>query len=239
MFHKNNNDYWIPLADLMTGMMLVFVLITVVMISKIARETRVKIETNANQIFDIKKVIYQDLYNEFKQDLDKWNATFSESELSIKFVGPNILFATGKKDLKPDFQVILKDFFPRYLNILSKHKYWGAIKEIRIEGHTSSFWGANTNLDDAYFLNMELSEARSRETLRYLYFLNEKDLLRYNLNIKQYRELIRQYIMVSGLSYSHTITDNKGEEIANLSQRVEFKILINNDLIKVNQSGKK
>ena len=75
---------------------------------------------------------------------------------------------TGRADLKPRFKQILQDFFPRYVKIITSPKYKSSIQEIRIEGHTSSDWNGATGTDEAYFQNMQLSQDRTRTTLRFV-----------------------------------------------------------------------
>jgi outer membrane protein OmpA-like peptidoglycan-associated protein len=48
----------------------------------------------------------------------------------------------------------LDNFFPRYLEILTNNKYKKQIKEIRIEGHTSSVW-KNATRGQSYINNLE------------------------------------------------------------------------------------
>ena len=62
-----------------------------------------------------------------------WDAVFTE-DLILTFQGPEVLFDTGKADLKPRFKQILQDFFPRYVKIITSPKYKNSIQEIRIEG---------------------------------------------------------------------------------------------------------
>jgi outer membrane protein OmpA-like peptidoglycan-associated protein len=86
---------------------------------------------------------------------------------------------------------------------------------VRIEGHTSSVWNGVASPDDAYFLNMELSQARTRSTLAYV------------LNLPADRDQVnwlRKFVTANGLSSSRLIMDSKGEEDVARSRRVEFRI---------------
>lgn len=217
---NHSDDYWIPLADLMTGMMLIFLLLSLALILKI----RNVVDSYAN----VKLKIYNDLYNEFKNDLPKWNASLNKEDLSIKFNEPSILFTTGKVDLKPQFKDILTNFFPRYIKRLSEDNYKD-ISEIRIEGYTSSMWSASKSIDQKYFLNMDLSQKRTRQVLEYVYNL-PLDINRKNA----YQEFIRNYVTANGLSSSHLVYNKNGTENMEASQRVEFKIDLKADQ-KLNQ----
>ena len=53
------------------------------------------------------------------------------------------------------------------MKIIRSDKFKHAIKEIRIEGHTSKFWKDSTP-SEAYFLNMGLSQERTRSTLKFI-----------------------------------------------------------------------
>ena len=111
--------------------------------------------------------------------------------------------------MKPRFVAILRDFFPRYMALLSKPQYKDNIEEIRIEGHTDSSGG--------YIYNMELSQDRTRSVLAFcLNQITRKDF-----------EWAKYAITANGLSSSHPIIGKDGKEDADRSRRVEFKIRTN------------
>lgn len=208
---KNSEQHWIPLADLMTGLMMMFMLIAVLYMLKVS---------NAISGYTASKdELGRDLCTEFAKDLAKWDAECDSKNLSIRFKSPDVLFDTGKDVLKPQFAIILNDFFPRYIQILSQEKYKDKIEEIRIEGHTSSKWSMGVNDNDAYFLNMQLSQARTLSVLRYV-------LVNTNTNNKDWAKKI---LTANGLSSSKLILNNDGTENQQASQRVEFKVRTNAD----------
>jgi outer membrane protein OmpA-like peptidoglycan-associated protein len=211
-------EHWIPLADIMTGLMMMFLLVAIVFM--------IKVQTDADRISDIavlydqtREDIYKDLQHEFQNDLPKWGATLSP-DLTIRFREPDVLFDTGRDVLKPKFSAILSDFFPRYIRILTQPKYRASIEEIRIEGHTSSIWNGNTPVEDAYFQNMALSQARTRTTLQYVLELP---------TIVAERDWLRANLTANGLSSSKLIHRADGNEDSEASQRVEFRVRTNAD----------
>ena len=120
----------------------------------------------------------------------------------------------------------MDDFFPRYIKILKQ--YQTDIEEIRIEGHTSSEWSKNMAQNEkTYFLNMELSQNRTRATLEYCLMLP---------NIATERLWIKQILTANGLSSSKPILVN-GVEDSIHSRRVEFRIKTNseNQILKILQ----
>jgi len=157
-------SHWIPLTDLMTGLMVIFLLIAVSYMMQVEADAA-RIKNVAVAYSEIKDALFEDLNKEFQSDLPKWKAQLLKTDLTIRFSEPEVLFAPGSSELKPEFQAILQDFFPRYVHILTSKKYRDSVSEVRIEGHTSSVWNGVASPDDAYFLNMELSQARTRSWL--------------------------------------------------------------------------
>ena len=206
--------HWIPLSDLMTGLMVIFLLIAVMYMLKVEADTD-RIRNIAIAYNDIRDGLYVDLRNEFNSDLIHWHAQLIKGDLTIRFTEPEVLFATGSSELKPEFKAILSDFFPRYVRILTASKYRGSITEIRIEGHTSSDWTGQTSSQDAYFHNMELSQARTRSTLSYVLGLPSVD---------RDRAWLTRYLTANGLSSSRPILDADHKEDAERSRRVEFRV---------------
>jgi outer membrane protein OmpA-like peptidoglycan-associated protein len=204
--------HWIPLADLMTGLMMVFLLIAITYM--------VKVEAASQHIREIailyermKVELYDDLKKEFEKDLPRWGAEL-DRDSTIRFKEPDVLFAIGSSDLKNNFKSILDDFFPRYVHILDSDKYRDAVEEIRIEGHTSSIW-SSLPPDQAYFQNMKLSQDRTRSSLQYVLAL---PTVRYDV------PWLRGRITANGLSSSKTVKSPDGSEDSERSQRVEFRV---------------
>ena len=209
----SKQTHWIPLADLMTGLMMIFMLITAIYISKVDPTTTLVLDEYKVVREDMKLALQQEFSNDFKQ----WNAVLL-GDMTIRFNNPNVQFASGSSELRPEFQALLKDFFPRYMKIVRGEKFKKAVKEIRIEGHTSSFWkGASTS--DAYFLNMDLSQQRTRSTLKFIM----------GLPVFQTEETwLKEHITANGLSSSRPIIKNpKSSQDDEINQRVEFRIVTN------------
>ncbi len=209
----SQEEHWIPLSDLMTGLMMVFLLIALTYMVKV-ETVNARIRHIAVSYNKVHNELYRDLKSEFHADLPGWGAEIHR-DLSVRFREPDILFDTGSDTLKPRFREILKSFFPRYVRILNSPKYRGEIREIRIEGHTSSFWKGATNPDDAYFRNMALSQARTRTTLEYVLTLP---------SVASEKGWLKKRLTANGLSSSHLILAGGGREDFSRSQRVEFRV---------------
>jgi outer membrane protein OmpA-like peptidoglycan-associated protein len=209
----SKQTHWIPLADLMTGLMMIFMLITAIYISKVDPTTTLVLDEYKVVREDMKLALQQEFANDFKQ----WNAVLL-GDMTIRFNNPNVQFASGSSELRPEFQELLKDFFPRYMKIIRGEKFKKAVKEIRIEGHTSSFW-KGVSRSEAYFLNMELSQQRTRSTLKFIMSLP---------TFQADEEWFREHITANGLSYSRPVVkDPKSSQDDEINQRVEFRIVTN------------
>ncbi|MCG8413297.1 MAG: OmpA family protein [Pseudomonadales bacterium] len=211
---QENEEHWIAVSDLMSGLMILFLLISVMYLVIIEQKNQ-EIERVVVLYEDLREELYADLMAEFEQDLPRWGAQLDE-DLRLRFTNTDLLFELGESTLQPDFAAILADFFPRYLAILTSAQYREEIQEVRIEGHTSSAWSRAEDSDDAYMLNMALSQERTRSTLGYIL----------NLAAVAYeKDWLRERLTANGLSSSQLITAQDGSEDADRSRRVEFVVV--------------
>ena len=210
----SQDAHWIPLSDLMTGLMVMFLLIAVVYMMRVEAESS-SIKEVAIAYNQVRDELYADLESEFQADLPKWKAELNKADLAVKFTEPEVLFASGSSALRPEFKSILDDFFPRYIKILTSDKYRGSVTEVRIEGHTSSEWYNGATDRFAYFQNMALSQERTRSTLKYVMSLPQSS---------PQEGWLREHLTANGLSSSKLVLDAKGREDSPRSRRVEFKV---------------
>ena len=212
---NTGQTHWIPLSDLMTGLMMVFLLISVALIWRASEVLKVstQIVTDYEQT---KSDLEQALQEEFKEDLKRWNAEIL-ADLTVRFKDPQTLFKTGSAVLEDEFKKKLDEFLPKYVAILTSDKYRSAVKEVRIEGHTSSFWIGAKTPQEAYFRNMELSQSRTRSTLEYLLNL---------ASLQGKDDWLRQHVTANGLSSSRPVQGGSQRDVAR-NQRVEFRVTTN------------
>jgi outer membrane protein OmpA-like peptidoglycan-associated protein len=204
---SEDSPFAMAVGDLMAGLLFIFVLLLASTMLRVQEksddENRITADYNK-----VKTQLYIDLQKEFKDSLKVWNAVVDSTELSIRFQEPSTLFDLAKSDLKPRFKYILDDFFPRYIALLNQPEYKDNIEEIRIEGHTDT--------TGEYFLNMELSQDRTRTVLKYCF----------SIIPEEERTWAMTKVTANGLSSSHTIQVN-GSEDHERSRRVEFRIRTN------------
>lgn len=225
---SGGNKWLASVSDMMSGLMLLFLFIAVVYMlnaneeKKKAEESEKK-EKNRSKIIkeitatyqNLQLTLYNDLMNEFKNDLTKWKATI-EKDSTIRFNEPEILFSTGKSDIKPLFREILNNFFPRYLKVLISSKYINEIDEVRVEGHTSSKWTDETSQNDRYLNNAQLSQSRAFSVLEHCFLLASDH---------KEKVFLIEKLRANGLSYAKPILDKIGNEDFKRSRRVEFRTI--------------
>lgn|GEM_PF-2560219 len=179
---------------------------------------------------DTEERLNRDLRNTLGGQLDTLKAELDPKSLTLRFNRPDLLFEQGKAALRPGFERILNQLFPEYLRILYRFK--DDIEEVRIEGHTSSEWGAQVGLP-AYFPNMALSQERTRAVLEY--GLTKTDLP------PEIVEWGRKSITANGLSSSRPRATAEGTEDSDASRRVEFRVLMKakEQLLQIVEPGKR
>jgi outer membrane protein OmpA-like peptidoglycan-associated protein len=218
---RPQEDHWVPLSDLMTGLMMIFLLVAIVFMLQVKRnEAKIvaaqnKVREIATRYTDLRGQLYQELSLEFKDDLARWRASI-KPDLTVRFEEPSVQFDTGAALVKDSFKTILNSFFPRYIRILRSPKYADAIEEVRIEGHTSAVW-KNLAPELAYYENMRLSQDRARSVLMHVFAIpaiRDDDVLRW----------ILARVTANGLSSARRVILSDGSEDFIGSQRVEFRV---------------
>ena len=210
---------WANIADMMSGLMMIFLFISLVYafetkkISEQLQEKQRTVIEIAGTYTDNRSQIYESLNSAFSTRFESWGASLDKDSLTIRFNDPTLLFDPGSPLLTPRFELILTQFWVDYIQILSR--YSNDIREIKIEGHTSSEW-AGASLDEAYFNNMRLSQLRTREALKFCYTITPSST----------KPWTRATVTANGMSSSRPILNEDGYEDTARSRRVEFTVVI-------------
>jgi len=202
------NREWMSISDMMSGLMLIFLFIAISFMVKVESEKQ-EMKDVVLEYRDIKVNLNEALYSEFENDLETWNASITKNN-SIVFSSPEVLFEVSQSTIKNEFKTILKEFFPRYIKILTSKEYKDTIKELRVEGHTSKSWKSSTSQKEIYLKNMQLSQQRAYEVLSYCYTLEDIEII-------DKRDWLEKYFRANGMAFSKM----KNESTA---RRVEFVI---------------
>ncbi|RXJ89407.1 hypothetical protein CRV01_07955 [Arcobacter sp. CECT 8983] len=157
------------------------------------------------------------LKKEFENDFAKWNASFDENRLIFRFNNPSLMFERGSNNLKQEYKNILSDFFPRYIAALVEYK--NSIKNVYVEGHTSSAYSSAKSEEEKFSKNMALSQERADAVLEYLKTSLDSIVI-------ENESFIDNTFKAVGKSSKELILNSDGSENPELSRRVEFKIEI-------------
>ncbi len=215
---------WISLSDLMTGLMLIFLLIAILTISHVVKQSEERQELLTE--FDVtKEEIYEDLKEAFQTKEDEWGIGITR-DLVIKFKNPDLLFGTDESSLKTEYKTILDEFIPKYISIINKEQYRDKIKEVRIEGHTADLSSAHPT----YMSTISLSQNRANSVLEYIL-----ESIHFNNLAQADTDKLLFWFSANGLGNGRTL-DSSGEftfasngSISQSSRRVEFKIVTTSD----------
>ncbi len=218
MSKKNITDaplsFDLSIGDLMAGLLLIFILLLTTTLFSLQKEFESK-NSIATEYRKGQEEIYVDLEMEFSKDLEAWDAEIDPLTLSFRFKNPDLLFLPNKSELRLDFQKTLKNFFPRYIQVLYP-KYKEIIDEIRIEGHTAK------DVTFSYLSHMELSQERTNEVLCFVLGKASSEISSSDI------EWVYSCLSATGLAYSKPILID-GKEDWNQSRRVEFRIRTNSE----------
>ncbi len=129
---------------------------------------------------------------------------------ALKF-SSNILFNVGEYKLKEESKKELSSLLKKYIHtLLLDENIKDHIDKIIIEGHTDS--------KGSYIYNLELSQKRALEVMKFLYELDFED-----------KSLLEKFISASGRSFSNLVYDQNGNEDRYASRRIEIKFELKNE----------
>lgn len=233
MWKKDDSAQWISMSDMMSGLMLIFLLIAVSFMYQVQLKQKdrdkILIEYNNSNL-----QLYKELKSSFENKQKKWWMKINP-DLKIKFNKKDINFETDSYTIPENFKNILKDFIPKYLKIINNKKYKNKIKEIKIVGHTGKC------KDFEYEECLVLSQRRANSVLIYL----QNTLAFKNLS-KQDKEKLNFWFTANWM-WDWRLLDKdwnyvyftKKEVNNEKSRRVEFKIITNSDSVIENIINKK
>ncbi|MBS6255899.1 OmpA family protein [Megasphaera massiliensis] len=227
---KRENDetsIWISNTDLMSGLLVLFLFIAILMNQGLSEaQDEIKKITGASN--EVRRELQESIKQNFSaEEIKRYNLDQENNVGAASFDKGDGRFLVGSSELTPEFRATLQVFLPKYIKSISDiyEKDPDKIKEIRIEGHTSTEWFANNNgqlvtANDAYIKNMELSQNRTRAIIQFALSLPE---------LVPYHSLIKEKLTANGLSSSQIIKKEDGSEDFDASRRIEFKVVVNDE----------
>ena len=252
---ESENNFWISYADLMAGLLFVFILVVGAVIMKysyaeaeLKEKTQsieklvkqAKLEKEAAKQLQIELAQQKKEASEEKNKADKIKDELDQTKetiyklTSIKTnvikklreklgdkiaidpksgslsIAGNILFDQNKYTLKENAKVRLTGILSEYIKVLMEDKdIRENLDRIIIEGHTNS--------DGTYVHNLELSQKRALEVMKFLLTLQP-----------ELESHLKGYVAASGRSETDLVIKN-GREDKFASRRIEIKFRLKND----------
>lgn len=198
--------FWISFSDLMTALMVLFLVAMAVALMGVTQGLRKMQETRKDReqaiqscVADIEQIAQ---LPEFK------GVTVRDQTIDF---GPLAEFRKNGHELSPERMAFLRAFVPQVLNVARHPACQKWLKRFVVEGFASQ--------EGSYLYNLNLSLARSQRVLCVLL-----DASAPNAPAKEDRQLIRQLFLVGGSSFNAAILDSP-EKSRRVELRLEFKEL--------------
>jgi len=244
------SHYHLPIADMMSGLMMVFLFIAVVFmvdvnqakekvevqlqqtaadrnelqrLNAVIREQQARIAAIAGQVETVRERIHRRLRATFGRDLAGWDAEIVD-QTTVRFRSPDVLFESRSAVVRERYRRLLADFFPRYVAALEPFR--AEIEALRIEGHSSSAWRGARDAGEAFLNNMRLSEERALNTLAVCFGRVAAKADELGGAWPRRRDWLQQVLTANGRSSARLLRGADGNEDAQRSRRVEFKVVV-------------
>ncbi|MEA2104911.1 MAG: OmpA family protein [Candidatus Cloacimonadota bacterium] len=204
-FSNKENMFSLSISDLMSALLLIFILILVGTLLKLAEQherNKDRLELISDQEMAKRSIIAQ-----LKGEMDQFDIEVDPRTGAIR-IKEAILFDYGQAELKENGKKFLQRFMPKYAEILfAKNEIREQIGQVIIEGHTDNIGPYNYNLD--------LSLKRAFSVASYIY---SKSFINFNFG-----DVLRKRLSVVGKSFVDPIASNITKEGRRSNRRVEFK----------------
>ena len=165
----------------------------------------------------LKQRISNELYEEFKDDFSIWGVELDKDTLTIRFTKNYLWKKRSYGELQRSFQVILKDFYPRYLKYVIAYKE--NIEQVEILGYTSSQNERGDTAKEKYLRNLIISQENVDLIFDYIQRLPDDIII-------ENKQWIEEHTKAIGKSSSNLIYDKNHKEDIKRSNRIEFKIVL-------------
>ena len=198
--------FWISYADLMTALMVLFLVVMTVALVSVTEEVDEAKELEKQQAAAVNELL-DELQNEIMPFKDQ-GVTLNRSRRAIEF-GSLAIFDHNQAILPEDKQTDLRRFIPSVLDVASTEKGRRWIRRIVVEGYTSQ--------SGDYLYNLNLSLRRSQSFLCALFAPPSEHEI--PLSLEQQRQ-IRALFIVGG--YSANLAKKTDRDSRRVELRVEF-----------------
>lgn len=208
---EEEGKFWPSFTDLLTTILLCFMLIFIVMM--VIKSLQIEeMKKTLDQIMGVRAHLVEELSDELD---DSAHGIEVDEKTGAIIFDTEILFAYDDDALKEDSFTFLDEFVPKYLDVLLESEYEDYIAEIIIEGHTDR--------DGDFLYNLELAQDRAYSVASYV--------MSDDFPYKNIQAELEDKLTVNSKSYTDFRTDKAGDYSASASRRVEFKFRLKDEEI--------
>lgn len=200
--HEGESPFWISFSDLMSALMILFLVVMAVTLIAVTRSVTAEEEQKIQRDKDIRELMSRT--REVSQQFPQVRVDAATNRIDL---GEVVRFESGRHDISPTGARFLRHFVPELLRALAADREKGWVRRVVVEGFTDQ--------DGTYLYNLDLSLNRSRSVVCALFAKEGAD--ERPLSEEQKRQ-IRDLFLVGGYSFN-SIQATKEE-----SRRVELKI---------------
>jgi flagellar motor protein MotB len=209
MRRQSNHDHLASsLTDLMTSLLVIFILLLLVFLNKTAGVNAVVTDAL------LKKLRLELQPQGFSRDNIQPD---KRDRYSILVIVPDNLmnFKTGEYELRPEGEQFLKSRIPKLADVLCAEEYRASVDSVIVEGHTDTAPYVGNTREESENRNLKLSQDRSMEVV--------KKTLQYLTEYSSQRGCLLQKLSASGRG------EQDPEATPEQSRRVIFKIRVKAD----------
>ncbi len=165
-----------------------------------------------DKIIGVRSDLVQALKSEFS---DSQLSVYVDAQTGAITFDSSILFDYNSDTLKSTGEEFLREFIPKYINVLMSGEFREYVSEIIIEGHTDTYGG--------YIYNLDLSQRRAFSVAKFCLSEDEQILPKESI------EELRKIVTSNGRSYSEPVYNDDGTVNMDASRRVEFMFRLKDD----------
>ena len=157
--HGSSDNLNSSLTDLMTSLMVIFILLLLVFLHRTAGKD---IAVTDALLRTLKVDLVPQGFSERNIQLDK-----KDRNAILVVVPDNLMnFELGESSLRPEGEQFLKTRIPRMAEVLCRPQYRPSIESIVVEGHTDAYPYRGYSPEESQNLNLKLSQDRSMEVVK-------------------------------------------------------------------------
>lgn len=194
--------FWISFADLMTALMVLFLVVMGVALLAVTKNVTEKEKREEQHRRDIELIL-----NRIQGAAKQYQGIRVDRDRHVIDFGDRARFAFGKSNLTPEQEAVLRQFVPEILTLANDDLGKRVLKQVVVEGFTDR--------TGTYLSNLNLSLQRSERVLCSMFATSGSSLLG-----EDQKQSVRNLFLVGGYSFNDAKATD--EESRRVEMRLEF-----------------